>query len=166
MKVGIFSTIKIIIILAILSGIGGAYVYVKTLKADLAVSEANNMKLEQSISDQRAVIEQVQADFKKQQEISKALQQTNLTLAKELADTEEKFNKINASGKKRDVGALALKKAKIMEKVINKGTANANRCFEIATGSPLTEKEKNATKKSQINPECPSIANPNYISYN
>ena len=163
---GIFSTIKIIIILAILSGIGGAYVYVKTLKADLATSEANNMKLEQSISDQRAVIEQVQADFKKQQEISKKLQETNLTLAKELADTEEKFNKVNASGKKRDVGALALKKAKIMEKVINKGTANANRCFEIATGSPLTEKEKNATKKSQINPECPSIANPNYISYN
>jgi len=163
---GIFSTIKILIILAILSGIGGAYVYVKTLKADLATSEANNMKLEQSISDQRAVIEQVQADFKKQQEISKKLQETNLTLAKELADTEEKFNKVNASGKKRDVGALALKKAKIMEKVINKGTANANRCFEIATGSPLTEKEKNATKKSQINPECPSIANPNYVPYN
>ena len=163
---GIFSTIKIIIILAILSGIGGAYVYVKTLKADLATSEANNMKLEQSVSDQRAVIEQVQADFKKQQEISKKLQETNLTLAKELADTEEKFNKVNASGKKRDVGALALKKAKIMEKVINKGTANANRCFEIATGSPLTEKEKNATKKSQINPECPSIANPNYVPYN
>ena len=163
---GIFSTIKIVIILAILSGIGGAYVYVKTLKADLATSEANNMKLEQSISDQRAVIEQVQADFKKQQEISKKLQETNLTLAKELADTEEKFNKVNASGKKRDVGALALKKAKIMEKVINKGTTNANRCFEIATGSPLTEKEKYATKKSQINPECPSIANPNYVPYN
>ena len=163
---GIFSTIKIVIILAILSGIGGAYVYVKTLKADLATSEANNMKLEQSISDQRAVIEQVQADFKKQQEISKKLQETNLTLAKEPADTEEKFNKVNASGKKRDVGALALKKAKIMEKVINKGTINANRCFEIATGSPLTEKEKNATKKSQINPECPSIANPNYVPYN
>lgn len=163
---GIFSTVKIVIILAILSGIGGAYVYVKNLKADLAVSEANNMKLEQSVADQKAVIEQVQADFKKQQEISKKLQETNLTLAKELKDTEEKFNKVNASGKKRDVGALALKKAKIMEKVINKGTANANRCFEIATGSPLTEKEKNATKKSQINPECPSIANPNYVPYN
>ena len=163
---GIFSTVKIVIILAILSGIGGAYVYVKNLKADLAVSEANNMKLEQSVADQKAVIEQVQADFKKQQEISKKLQETNLTLAKELKDTEEKFNKVNASGKKRDVGALALKKAKIMEKVINKGTVNANRCIEIATGSPLTEKEKNATKKSQINPECPSIANPNYVPYN
>ena len=163
---GIFSTVKIVIILAILSGIGGAYVYVKSLKADLAVSEANNMKLEQSVADQKAVIEQVQADFKKQQEISKKLQETNLTLAKELKDTEEKFNKVNASGKKRDVGNLAIKKSKIIEKVINKGTANANRCFEIATGSPLTEKEKNATKKSQINPECPSIANPNYVPYN
>ena len=117
---GIFSTVKIVIILAILSGIGGAYVYVKNLKADLAISEANNMKLEQSVADQKAVIEQVQADFKKQQEISKALRETNLTLAKELKDTEEKFNKVNASGKKRDVGALALKKAKIIEKVINK----------------------------------------------
>ena len=163
---GIISGIKIFLILGVLAGIGGGYMYVKNLKADLAVSEANNMKLEQSVADQKAVIEQVQADFKQQQEISKKLQETNLTLAKELRDTEEKFNKVNASGKKRDVGALALKKAKIMEKVINKGTANANRCFEIATGSPLTEKEKNATKKSQINPECPSIANPNYVPYN
>jgi hypothetical protein len=32
-------------------------------------------------------------------------------------------------------------------------------------GSPLTEKEENATKKSEINSECPSIANPNYIPY-
>ena len=163
---GIISGIKMLLILGVLAGLGGGYMYVKNLKADLAVSEANNMKLEQSVADQKAVIEQVQADFKKQQEISKKLQETNLTLAKELRDTEEKFNKVNASGKKRDVGALALKKAKIMEKVINKGTANANRCFEIATGSPLTEKEKNATKKSQINPECPSIANPNYVPYN
>jgi len=163
---GIISGIKMLLILGVLAGLGGGYMYVKNLKADLAVSEANNMKLEQSVADQKAVIEQVQADFKQQQEISKKLQETNLTLAKELRDTEEKFNKVNASGKKRDVGALALKKAKIMEKVINKGTANANRCFEIATGSPLTEKEKNATKKSQINPECPSIANPNYVPYN
>ena len=163
---GIISGIKMLLILGVLAGLGGGYMYVKNLKADLAVSEANNMKLHHSVADQKAVIEQVQADFKKQQEISKKLQETNLTLAKELKDTEEKFNKVNASGKKRDVGALALKKAKIMEKVINKGTANANRCFEIATGSPLTEKEKNATKKSQINPECPSIANPNYVPYN
>ena len=48
---------------------------------------------------------------------------------------------------------------------MNKGGDNAGRCIEIASGSPLTEKELNATKKSEINPECPSIANPNYIPY-
>ena len=163
---GIISGIKVGLILLVLAGAGGGFMYVKNLKADLAVSEANNMKLEESVAEQKAVREQVQADFKKQQEISKKLQEVNSTLAKELKDTEEKFNKVNASGKKRDVGNLAIKKSKIIEKVINKGTANANRCFEIATGSPLTEKEKNATKKSQINPECPSIANPNYVPYN
>ena len=163
---GIISGIKVGLILLVLAGAGGGFMYVKNLKADLAVSEANNMKLEESVAEQKAVIEQVQADFKKQQEISKKLQEVNSTLAKELKDTEEKFNKVNASGKKRDVGNLAIKKSKIIEKVINKGTANANRCFEIATGSPLTEKEKNATKKSQVNPECPSIANPNYVPYN
>ena len=163
---GIISGIKVGLILLVLAGAGGGFMYVKNLKADLAVSEANNMKLEESVAEQKAVIEQVQADFKKQQEISKKLQEVNSTLAKELKDTEEKFNKVNASGKKRDVGNLAIKKSKIIEKAINKGTANANRCFEIATGSPLTEKEKNATKKSQINPECPSIANHNYVPNN
>jgi hypothetical protein len=34
--------------------------------------------------------------------------------------------------------------------------------LEIASGSPLTEKELAATKPSEINRECPAIANPNY----
>jgi hypothetical protein len=48
---------------------------------------------------------------------------------------------------------------------MNKGSVNAQRCIEIASGAELTEKEKNATKKSEINSECPSIANPNFINY-
>ena len=52
-----------------------------------------------------------------------------------------------------------------MSRVINKGTKNALRCMEIAMGAELTEKEKNATKKSEINPECFNIANPSYQPY-
>ena len=85
---GIISGIKVGLILLVLAGAGGGFMYVKNLKADLAVSEANNMKLEESVAEQKAVIEQVQADFKKQQEISKKLQEVNSTLAKELKDTE------------------------------------------------------------------------------
>ena len=64
-----------------------------------------------------------------------------------------------------NLGKLAIEKTKVIEKIVNKGGENASRCIEIASGSPLTEKEKNATKKSEINPECPSIANPKYIPY-
>ena len=64
-----------------------------------------------------------------------------------------------------DFGKIALEKYKLVEKIINKGSDRATRCVEIAGGSPLTEKEINATKKSEINTECPSIANPNYESY-
>jgi hypothetical protein len=32
-------------------------------------------------------------------------------------------------------------------------------------GDPLTEEEKNAVKKSQINPICPDLVNPSYVPY-
>ena len=50
---------------------------------------------------------------------------------------------------------LQLKKLKSIERITN-GASASTRCIEIASGSPLTEKEINATKKSEINTECPS----------
>ena len=64
---------------------------------------------------------------------------------------------------RHDLGQLAYNKPGLVVKIINKASDNANRCVEIATGSPLTEDEINATKKSQINAECPRLANPNYV---
>ena len=160
-----FSSIKIALVLLVLAGAGGGFLYVKNLKADLAVSEANNAKLEKSVESQKAVIEQMRKDIEMQIEITARIQEQNKTLEREYAMLDDKFNKINSSGQKRDVGALAVEKSKAIERIINKATSNASRCVEIAMGSPLTEKEKNATKKSQINSECPSIANPNYVPY-
>ena len=56
-----FSSIKIALVLVMLAGAGGGFMYVKNLKADLATSEANNAKLEQSVESQKAVIEQMKA---------------------------------------------------------------------------------------------------------
>ena len=53
----------------------------------------------------------------------------------------------------------------VIERITNKGSDAAARCIEIASGAELTEQEINATKKSEINRECPSIANPNYVPY-
>jgi hypothetical protein len=131
----------------------------------LATSEANNLKLEQSVESQKAVITQMKADFEMQNIIKANLEKQNDELKKEFAALDKKFNKINGKGEVRDIGDLGIKRPESVERIINKGSANAMRCSEIAMGSPLTEKEKNATKKSEINSECPSIANPNYVPY-
>ena len=151
--------------LVVLAGAGGGFMYVKNLKADLATSEANNAKLEQSVESQKAVIKQMKEDFEAMTKIKAEIEKQNKILKAEFAALDKKFNKINGKGEVRDIGDLATKRPESVEKIINKGSTNANRCSEIAMGSPLTEKEKNATKKSEINSECPSIANPNYVPY-
>ena len=160
-----FSSFKIAIVLMMLAGAGGGFIYVKNLQADLATSEANNLKLEESVADQKAVIAQQANDFKSILAANKALDEQNKILSKEFKALDQRFNKINGQGEVRDIGKLAEERPKSVERVINGATTKAMRCVEIAMGSPLTEKEINATKKSQINSECPSIANPNYIPY-
>ena len=162
---GIFSGVKMALIGGVIAVAVGGYIYVNGLQKDLAVAKENNVKLEQSVESQKAVIEQMQRDFELQREINLKLDTQVKTLQKEYASLDDRFNKINSSGKKRDIGALAVDKSKAIERIINKGSDAAARCIEIASGAPLTEEEINATKKSEINRECPSIANPNYIPY-
>ena len=159
-----FSAIKIAMVI-MMAGAGGGVVYVKNLKADLATSEANNLKLEQSVESQKEVIAQAKADFESQRKITATLDAQNKALQAEFTALDKRFNKINGQGEVRDIGKLADERPKSVERVINGATTKAMRCVEIAMGSPLTEKEKNATKKSEINSECPSIANPKYIPY-
>jgi len=160
-----FSSIKIALIAIMMAGAGGGYIYVKNLKADLATSEANNLKLEESVADQKAVIAQQANDFKSILAANKALDEQNRILSKEFKALDQRFNKINGQGEVRDIGKLAEERSSSVERVINSATKKAMRCVEIAMGAPLTEKEINATLKSEINSECPSIANPNYVEY-
>lgn len=163
--IGIFSGAKIAVVLVVLAAAGGGFMYVKKLQSDLKVSEANNLKLEQSVESQKAVIEQQIKDMKEINQANEEQRKLVDQLNKSLDGLKDKFNKVNASGKQRDIGNLMEQKPKIMERILNKGTKNAQRCVEIATGAELTEKELNAKKKSEINPECPELANPNYIPY-
>ncbi len=160
-----FGSIRMIITGLMIAGLAGGVAYVYKLKADNAILKENAIKLEQSINSQKEVIAQQKEDFENILEANKKLTALNLTLDKELKALDDKFNKTNASGKKRDIGDLAITKPGLIEKIINRASKNAQRCVEIAMGSPLTEKEINATKKSEINSECPSIANPNFVPH-
>jgi len=160
-----FGTMRIVLIGIMLSGLAGGVAYVYKLKADNAILKENAIKLENAVSSQQAVIDQQKKDFENILQANKELNALKLTLTKELEALDDKFNKTNASGKKRDIGDLAVNRPESVERVINRASDNAVRCVEIAMGAELTEKEINATKKSEINSECPSIANPNYIPY-
>jgi predicted nuclease with TOPRIM domain len=160
-----FTSIKIAMIVIALAGAGGGFLHYKTVKADLETAKANNAKLEQGIADQKAVIAQQAKDFEAILVANKKLEETNRVLNAEFKALDDRFNKINGQGEVRDIGKLAIERDRAVERVINSASAKAMRCVEIAMGSPLTEKEINATKKSEINSECPSIANPNYVPY-
>ena len=160
-----FGQLKLILIGITLLGATGGVAYVYKLKADNAILKENQIKLEEAVNEQQQVIAQQKQDFESILQANKELIELTASLQKDLDVLDDKFNKTNASGKKRDIGDLANAKPKLIEKIINRATDNANRCIEIAMGSPLTEKEINATKKSEINSECPSIANPSYVPY-
>ena len=155
-----FGSMRMIMIGVMVAGLAGAGAYVFKLRADNATLKANQIKLESAVSEQKLLIENQKKDFDNILQANKDMNKLINVLKKDFEDLDKRFNK-----GKRDIGKVAIEKSKVIERIINKGGDNAARCLEIASGSPLTEKEIKATKKSEINPECPSIANPNYVQY-
>ena len=155
-----FGSLKLVMVGLLITGIAGAGMYVMKLRSDNAILKANQMKLEEAVSSQKELIANQKKDFQEILDANNKMNELVNVLKKDLEDLDKRFNKKN-----RDVGKLAIAKTKSIERITNGASALATRCIEIASGSPLTEKEKNATKKSEINSECPSIANPNYVPY-
>ena len=141
-----FSSLKIGLVLVMLAGAGGGYLYVTKLQKDNAILKENAIKLESAVEDQKAVIEQQTQDLKK---IRSTLQKIEEVNAKLQADKDALNNRLG----KHDIGNLAENKPGLVEKIINKASDSAARCVEIASGSPLTEEELNGTP----NRECPSF---------
>ena len=152
--------IRLFFIGLIATALAGGGFYVFKLQKDNAILKANAIKLESAISEQKTLIENQKKDFEAILSANKEMNELMNKLKTDFADLDKRFNKKN-----RDVGLLAIEKTKTIERITNSASDKANRCIEIASGSPLTEKEINATKKSEINTECPSIANPNYVPY-
>jgi len=155
-----FSSIRMIFTVLIITGIAGAGMYVMKLRADNATLKANQIKLETAVAEQNKVLEQQKKDFTAIMESNKKLNVLINTFKKDLQDLDKRFTKKN-----RDIGKLAIERTKSIERIVNGGSKNAARCIELASGAEHTEAELKATLKSQINPECPALANPNYVPF-
>lgn len=149
---GIGTTIKAVAILIVVLVVFGGVWHISNLKADLAISQANNEKLEDGIKSQQELILKMQQDMLAIQNINNELQVQNEKQRQDVQNLSNKFNSGN-----RDFGAYAAAKPELVEKLVNRGTVNVLRCIELASGSPLNEKEINAKTPSEANRECPSL---------
>ena len=141
-----FSSLKIGLVLVMLAGAGGGYLYINKLQKDNATLKSNQIKLEGAVEDQKAVIESQAEDFKKIRSTLTKLEEEKAKLEKDKADLSKRLGK-------HDIGNLAENKPGLVERIINGASKSAARCVEIASGSPLTEEELNGTP----NRECPSF---------
>ena len=92
--------LRIALIVILLAGAGGGYLYVNKLQKDNAILKENAIKLESAVEGQKAVIEQQTQDLKK---IRSTLQEIEEVNAKLKADRDALNNRLG----KHDIGNLA-----------------------------------------------------------
>ena len=136
----------LLVVIMVMGGIGYWY-YTDTQKTIATLTE-NNAKLELAVATNEAAIEQMQADYAA---ASAELQRIN----EAYAEIRRQNNRLSEKLADMDLGLLAQEKPESIERAVNNGTVNAGRCFELLSGSPLTEKELNATNGEEFNKECP-----------
>jgi len=154
---GILPAIRMLLIVVVVAIIAGGLYYVTNLKADLAISEANNAKLVEATQEQRLLIEQMQADVT-------AIQEANAELQAQTEKQRRDVETLNSKFSKRDFGALAAEKPDVVERIVNRGSKNALRCMELAAGAPLTDEERAAKTPMEANRECPSLIDSDYTA--
>lgn len=132
-----------------------AYKYYNNTQLTIQTLTANNAKLEDAIKLSEEAVKSLQDDYKR---VIVEFERTQ----EEFDDSRSRVDELEKKLSEHEIGFLAEKKPGLIENVVNKATANLNRCFEILSGAPHTEAELSATKPSEINQECPGVANPNY----
>ena len=153
--------IKLILIFTLVMGGGGygAYAWISKLQKDNQILQVNQSKLEGAVAGQAAAIKKHVAD-------AASIQAANADLVAQRAALEKDRNNLTKKLGRHELDILAAAKPGLVVKIINRASKNELRCFELQTGSPHTEEELLASKRSQLNSECPTLANPKYKSEN
>ena len=152
------------ILLLLLAGIAGVvYWYYNDTQHKLRAAAEKNAVLTITKEQQELAIKKLNDDVQRSQAIVEELREQFSALHDDYEALEKRFNKQSINFGTRDIGKLAEVKPELIERVINRASKNALRCIELAAGAPRTHDEISARKKSQTNPECPALANPNYV---
>jgi len=133
----------------------GYYYYVDSEKTKTRLLQENT-KLVAAVTENENTIDTLLVDIN-------LLSEQRTEVDRKFREAQNQVNRLQELLSQHELDMLAYKKPKLIENRVNAATSDANRCVEILSGSPLTLREIDATKPSQINNTCPDIANPNYI---
>jgi uncharacterized protein HemX len=137
------------IMLLLMLGLGGAfYWYYNDTQERMAILNENNAKLNIAVQTSEAAVASLQRDY------AAANQQLN-RVNEEFAATRAQNQVLADKLASHDLGVLGSSKPALVERVINNASEKAGRCFEILSGKPLTQAEKEAKDGKAFNSECP-----------
>lgn len=147
------SWIFIGILIAMISG--AAYYYYSTTQTRIAqlienntVLEENNKQLVTANQTNINTIDELQKSYTKIQEQFTQVQSEFQVIRSQNMELRQRLGE-------HELDALAAARPELVERVINNASQNAVRCFELLSGSPLTERERSAKNEKEFNAECP-----------
>ena len=127
---------------------GLGYWYYNDTQARIAILQENNVKLETAVQTSEAALASVQKDYARASSELQSLNEAYASIRRQNQQLADKLQQL-------DLTAAAIANPEGIERAVNRGTANAGRCFELLSGAQLTEDEKNATDGRSFNKECP-----------
>ena len=110
-----FSSIRIAMILALLAGAGGAFLYVKNLQKNLEIARANVAKMEVAVQTSEASLKLERAETVR-------LGELNNQLSSDLQKAEQYGDELRATLQKHNLTHLANKKPGLIEKRMQNAT--------------------------------------------
>lgn len=121
-----FSSVKIVMLVMVLAVAGGGLYYVKKLQMENELLKVNQIKLEESIGEQKEVIAMQKESYEKIMVANTDLSNT----VKELNGAKAELQKKLAD---HDINYLAVQKPGLIERIVNKGTKDVLNDIENIT---------------------------------
>jgi len=130
----ILGKLKMILILTVVLGaVGfGAWKYYQYTQEQIRIYAVNAATAELAQQESEAALESLHKDMAE-------IREQFATVSAEFEIAQSRVDNLEEKLSEHDLGALAQAKPKLIEKIVDKGTKDVLRCYEILTCSPLTE---------------------------
>lgn len=125
------------------------FVYQQNQKT-IAQLQENNAVLTVSLDELNNTISVLEQNYQSVYQINSELNST-------LSETRIRNRQLADRLARHEIGVLAIERPQLVERTINRASAQSLRCFELLSGAPLTEREQNATTEREFNSECPHL---------